>query len=98
MTEKLSAASIRAKNYTRDDEWYCEIVTKDITGDLAEDRPGMVRRDPTAVIEVNGVFHSCRHVSLIRIPAYPGKRFARYLAKGDIGRHEYGPLDRIPVY
>ena len=48
MTEKLSAATIRARNYTRDDEWYCEIITKDITGDLAEARPGMVRRDPTA--------------------------------------------------
>ena len=58
MSEKLSAATIRARNYTKDDEWYCDIVTKDITGDLAEDRPGMVRRDPTAVIEADGVYHT----------------------------------------
>ena len=58
MTEKLSAATLRARNYTRDDEWYCSIITKDITGDLAEDRPGMVRRDPTAVIEVDGTYHT----------------------------------------
>jgi len=57
MTEKLSAASIRAKNYTGDDEWYCEIVTKEITGDLAEHRDGMVRRDPSAIIQVGNTFH-----------------------------------------
>lgn len=57
MTEKLSAATLRARNYTRDDEWYCEIVTKEISGDLAEKRDGMVRRDPSEVIKVDGVYH-----------------------------------------
>lgn len=57
MTDKLSAATIRARNYKRDDEWYCEIVSKAITGDLAEERDGMVRRDPSAVIKVDGTYH-----------------------------------------
>lgn len=57
MTEKVSAATLRGQNYTRDDEWYCEIITKSITGDLAEQRDGMVRRDPSAVIRVDGTYH-----------------------------------------
>ena len=57
MIEKLSQATIRARAYTRDDEWYCEIATRPITGDLAEHRNGMVRRDPSAVIRANGFFH-----------------------------------------
>lgn len=57
MQEKLSAASRRAKNYTKGPEWYCEIITKPITGDLAVAEDGMVRRDPSAVLEVNGLYH-----------------------------------------
>ncbi|MDQ8201422.1 family 43 glycosylhydrolase [Pelagicoccus sp. SDUM812003] len=57
MSKKLSAASLRAKNYDKGPEWYCEIVSKPITGDLAEARDGMVRRDPSAVIEVDGIYH-----------------------------------------
>ncbi len=57
MSKKLSAASIRAKNYDKGPEWYCEITTKEITGDLAENRDGMVRRDPSAVIFHDGLYH-----------------------------------------
>lgn len=57
MTERLSLASIRAKSYTRGPEWYCEIRTRPITGDLTVDEPGMVRRDPSAVIAVDGRYH-----------------------------------------
>lgn len=53
----LSAASIRAKNYAKGPEWYCEIVTKPITGDLAVREDGMIRRDPSAVIRVGDLYH-----------------------------------------
>lgn len=57
MTEHLSAASQRALRYTKGPEWFCEIVTKPITGDLAINEPGQVRRDPSAVIQVDGLYH-----------------------------------------
>ncbi|RME73143.1 MAG: glycosyl hydrolase [Verrucomicrobia bacterium] len=57
MTQKLSAATIRAKNYNKGPEWYCEIRTRPITGDLAVHEPGMVRRDPSAVIKVGDLYH-----------------------------------------
>lgn len=57
MEKKLSAATLRASNYPKGPEWYCEIITKPITGDLAEHKDEMVRRDPSAVIEVDGVYH-----------------------------------------
>lgn len=57
MSKKLSAATLRAKNYDKGPEWYCEIKTKEITGDLAEEKDGMVRRDPSAVIFVDDLYH-----------------------------------------
>lgn len=57
MSEKLSAATKRAKNYPKGNEWYCEIVEKKITGDLAVHEDGMVRRDPSAVIKVGDTYH-----------------------------------------
>ena len=57
MSQKLSAATLRAKNYPKGPEWYCEIVTKPITGDLAENKEGMIRRDPSAVIKVDDLYH-----------------------------------------
>lgn len=58
MPQKLSAATLRAKNYPLGPEWYCEIVEKEITGDLAEHRAGMVRRDPSAVIQVGELYYT----------------------------------------
>ncbi|MEN1677966.1 MAG: glycosyl hydrolase [Planctomycetota bacterium] len=57
MNAKQSAATLRAKNYPHGPEWYCEITTKPITGDLAVHEDGIVRRDPSAVILVDGVYH-----------------------------------------
>lgn len=52
-----SAASKRAARYPHGPDWYCEIVTKPITGDLAVCEDSMVRRDPSAVIQFEGVYH-----------------------------------------
>lgn len=57
MTKKLSAASKRALNYAKGPEWFCDIRSKAITGDLAECKEGMIRRDPSAVIKVNDLYH-----------------------------------------
>ncbi len=57
MTKKLSAASIRAQAWDKGPEWFCEIVSKDITGDLAEKKADTVRRDPSAVIQVDDTYH-----------------------------------------
>lgn len=51
MARKLSAATKRAASYTKGPEWFCEIRTRPITGDLAECTEGVIRRDPSAVIE-----------------------------------------------
>ena len=57
--KKKSAATLRAEklNYFQSPEWYCEIRSKEITGDLAEVQDGMVRRDPSAVIKVDDLYH-----------------------------------------
>lgn len=55
--KKESAATKRAARYALGPEWYCEIHTKPITGDLAEEREGIVRRDPSAVIKVGDLYH-----------------------------------------
>jgi len=57
MTKKLSAASIRAMQYNKGPEWFCDIVMKDITGDLAENKQGVIRRDPSAVIKVGDLYY-----------------------------------------
>ncbi len=54
---KLSAASKRALGYTKGPDWFCEIRTKAITGDLAEFKEGIIRRDPSAIIKVEGLYH-----------------------------------------
>lgn len=52
----MSAASKRALNYTLGPEWFCQFKEHNITGDLAfED--GVIRRDPTAVIDINGTYY-----------------------------------------
>ncbi len=55
--KKLSAASKRALNFNKGPEWFCEIRSKAITGDLAEVKEGMIRRDPSAVIKVADTYH-----------------------------------------
>ena len=53
----LSAASKRALLHTKGPEWFCEFRSKTITGDLAEITEGIVRRDPSAIIQVDGIYH-----------------------------------------
>lgn len=55
--KKLSAASKRARHYTKGPEWFCEIRTKAITGDLARCKEGVIRRDPSAIIKVDELYH-----------------------------------------
>ena len=54
---KLSAASKRALSYTRGPEWFCDIRTSPISGDLAECKEGIIRRDPSAIIKVDDLYH-----------------------------------------
>ena len=55
--KKLSSASKRALTYSKGPEWFCEIRTKPIKGDLAECKEGIIRRDPSAVIKVDELYH-----------------------------------------
>ncbi|BAM04710.1 glycoside hydrolase family 117 protein [Phycisphaera mikurensis] len=55
-TRFLSAASKRALAYTQGPEWYCEFKEHDLQGDFAYEE-GVIRRDPSALIKVDGVFH-----------------------------------------
>ena len=52
----LSAASKRALKYTKGPEWFCELRTRPVSGDLAYER-GVHRRDPSAVIRVGDLYY-----------------------------------------
>jgi hypothetical protein len=52
----LSAASKRALNYTKGPEWFCYFRKENITGDLAY-HEGVHRRDPSAIIQVDGLYY-----------------------------------------
>ncbi|MBT4821060.1 MAG: family 43 glycosylhydrolase, partial [Lentisphaerae bacterium] len=54
---KLSAAGKRALNYTKGPEWYCDFRTRTVGGDLGTCEEGVIRRDPSAVLEIDGVYH-----------------------------------------
>lgn len=56
--DKLSAASKRAieRNYDQGPQWYCEFKVHDLKGDFKYDE-GVTRRDPSAVITVNGTYY-----------------------------------------
>ena len=58
MNRSLSAASKRALAYTKGSEWFCELRTSPITGDLGRCEEGVIRRDPSAVIQVDGLYHA----------------------------------------
>ncbi|MEM7656320.1 MAG: glycosyl hydrolase [Bacteroidota bacterium] len=54
--EFLSAASRRALAWSkRDNAWFCEFEIFDLKGDLAYEA-GIVRRDPSAIIQVDGTY------------------------------------------
>lgn len=54
----LSAASKRAleRNYAQDAEWFCDCNIMDLKGDF-EYEEGVTRRDPSSVIQVDGVYY-----------------------------------------
>lgn len=57
--QKLSLATRRALELGYDDmgpEWMIEFDVMELTGDFAYEE-GVIRRDPTAVIEIDGLFH-----------------------------------------
>lgn len=54
--QKLSAASRRALGYTMGPDWFCQFRVSDLSGDLAYE-PGIIRRDPSAVIDVGGTLY-----------------------------------------
>ena len=63
--DSLSAASKRALMWpesSRDNSWFMEFSTHDLKGDFAYEE-GVVRRDPSAVIKVDGKYMCCRITS-----------------------------------
>ncbi|MBU2918822.1 family 43 glycosylhydrolase [Psychrosphaera sp. F3M07] len=57
--KKLSSASLRAieRGYdNKNSDWMTEFDIEELTGDFAFEH-GVIRRDPTSVIEVDGVYH-----------------------------------------
>ncbi|MHC4601997.1 MAG: glycoside hydrolase family 117 protein, partial [Planctomycetota bacterium] len=56
--DKLSAASKRAieRHYDQGPEWYCEFKVHDLRGDFKYEE-GVTRRDPSALITVNGTYY-----------------------------------------
>ena len=56
--ERLSAASKRAieRGYDQGPQWYIEFKQHDLKGDLAYE-PGMIRRDPSDIIKVDGTYY-----------------------------------------
>ncbi|MEM8586215.1 MAG: glycosyl hydrolase, partial [Bacteroidota bacterium] len=55
--DKLSAASKRALAWPKlSNEWFGEFEVFDLKGDLAYEE-GVVRRDPSAIIQVDGLYY-----------------------------------------
>ena len=55
--DHLSAASMRALSWPKiGNEWFCEFEVFDLKGDLAYEE-GVVRRDPSAMIQVDGRYY-----------------------------------------
>ncbi|MBZ9535818.1 family 43 glycosylhydrolase [Cytobacillus oceanisediminis] len=54
--KKESAATIRAKNYTKDCNWFCYFRTSGVNGLGYED--GVHRRDPSSVIKVDDLYYT----------------------------------------
>jgi hypothetical protein len=52
----MSAASERAQRYHLGPEWFCEFRETELSGDLRYE-PGVIRRDPSAVLQICGTYH-----------------------------------------
>ena len=57
--EKMSAASKRAlrNNYHKNEEWFGTFSNQDLKGDVGYEK-GVIRRDPTMVIQVAGLYYT----------------------------------------
>lgn len=57
--EKMSAASKRAldRGYYKNAEWFGQFSIRNLKGDVGHE-PGVIRRDPTMVIEVEGLYYT----------------------------------------
>jgi len=53
----ISAATRRALHYTQGPEWFCQFKEADLGGDFSYEE-GVIRRDPTAVIQVGDTYHA----------------------------------------
>lgn len=52
----MSAASRRALDHDRGPEWFCQFRDDPLKGDFAYE-PGVIRRDPSAVLQIDGTYH-----------------------------------------
>ena len=79
----LSAASKRALEWPEiGNEWFFEYSTQDLKGDL-EYEEGVVRRDPSAIIKVEGKYFLSGHTHLPRIDVFGDKI---YCNPGSVGQ------------
>ncbi len=85
---KLSAATKRALKWPKvGNEWFCEFQVFDLKGDLAYEE-GVVRRDPSAVIQVDGKYFVWYSRS-----RGPSQGFG-----GDVEKDKVFPWDRCDIW
>lgn len=86
--DHLSAASIRALQWDKwSNEWFIEFEVFDLEGDLAYEE-GVVRRDPSAILEIEGKFFVWYSRS-----TGPSQGFS-----GDIENEKVFPWDRCDIW
>ncbi len=84
----LSAAMKRAFDWpTRDNSWFIEYKTMPLKGDLAYEE-GVVRRDPSAVIKVDGLYYTWYSKSVGKTDGFGG----------DIEYDKVFPWDRCDIW
>ncbi|GAA4820755.1 glycoside hydrolase family 117 protein [Algivirga pacifica] len=87
--EYLSAASKRALAWSDDlnNEWFGEFTVHDLKGDLAYEE-GVVRRDPSAMIQHNGKYYVWYSKSVGKVDGFAG----------DIENDKVFPWDRCDIW
>lgn len=85
---KLSAAMMRAMEWPeRDNSWFIEYETMPLKGDLAYEE-GVVRRDPSAIIKVDGLYYVWYSKSVGETDGFAG----------DIENDKVFPWDRCDIW
>ncbi len=85
---KLSAAMLRAMEWPeRDNTWFIEYETMPLKGDLAYEA-GVVRRDPSAIIMVDGLYYVWYSKSTGKTDGFAG----------DIENEKVFPWDRCDIW